>query len=173
MPDWLPPREPGEPDGAARGAALLRARFARAVFATVPGLLVAAAWLFAGLTVPAAAALVLTGIPGYGAFVRHRQVLAARRTGWRTATVTLGAVASRRLPGTVAVRFSDGSRIDLRPVEGGHAVQALSELPGLPALVAGEGPAAMVVLVLPKPPVRDKAVLFGVRAETFRWLPGS
>lgn len=116
--------------------------------------------------------LVVTGIGGYRSFARRRQVAAARRTGRRTATVTLAGVTSTpTVSGTVAVRFSDGSRIDLRPWETRDAVRALSELPDLPALIAGHGAAAMTVLVLPKPPLREKPVLFAARAETYRWLP--
>ncbi|MEU4524972.1 hypothetical protein AB0F52_40430 [Amycolatopsis sp. NPDC024027] len=143
------------------------------MFATVVGVLIAAACLFAGLVVPAVGAAVLTVVPGYWSFACHRQAVAARRTGWRTATVTLTGVATLGTSGTVAVRFADGSRIDLRPREAGNAVQALSELPDLPALVAGDGPAALTVLIPPKPPLREKTVLFAARADTYRWLPES
>lgn len=123
--------------------------------------------------VPAVGASVLTGVPGYWSFACHRQTIAARRTGWRTATATLTGVATLRTSGTVAVRFSDGSRIDLQPREAGSAVRALSELPDLPALVAGDGPAGLTVLIPLRPPLREKPVLFGARAETYRWLPES
>lgn len=177
MGDWLPPPERGEPEWAAWGSATLQARFARWVFATVAGILIAAAFLFAGLVVPAVGAAVLTVVPGYWSVACHRRTVAARRTGWRTATVTLTGVwfttLRRPLGGTVAVRFPDGSRIGLRPWETDSAVRALSELPDLPALVAGEGPAALTVLIPPKPPRREKPVLFGACADTYRWLPES
>ncbi|MEU5266251.1 hypothetical protein [Amycolatopsis sp. NPDC021455] len=175
MGDWLPPREPREPDSphewAARGTAMLDASLRWLVGSTVLGVLVAAGLLFAGLVLPTLAVLVLAGVPGYWTFARARQAGAARRTGWRTATVTIATTGGTRLPGTVAVRFSDGSRIDLRPWEAGSAVRALGELPGLPALVAGAGPAAMTVFIPPKPPLREKPVMFGARAETYRWVP--
>jgi predicted alpha/beta hydrolase len=172
MGDWLPPREPDEPTWSARGTAMLDANLRWYVVSTVLAVLFAGVFLFSGLPVPALGILVVAGVPGYWSFARARQADAARRTGWRTATVTLTGVASTtRVSGTVAVTFSDGSRIDLRPWEAGSAVRALSELPGLPALVAGSGPAAMTVLIPPKLPWREKPVLFGARAETYRWLP--
>jgi hypothetical protein len=171
MGDWLPPREPDEPQWAARGTAVLDASLRWLVVSTVLGVLVAAVLLFAGLVLPMLAVLVVAGVPGYWTFARARQADAARRTGWRTATVTITTASGTRLPRSVAVRFADGSRIDLRPWEAGSAVRALGELPGLPALVAGSGPAAMTVLIPPKPPLREKPVVFGVRAETYRWLP--
>ncbi len=144
------------------------------MFATVTGVLIAAGFLFAGFVVPAVGAAVLTGVPGCWGFAYHRRTVAARRTGWRTATITLtGMGGTTRLRGTMAVRFSDGSRIDLRPGESNAAVRALSELPDLPALIAGDGPAGLTVLVPPKPPLREKPVLFGARAETYRWVPES
>ncbi|MGW4060589.1 hypothetical protein ACWEGE_20045 [Amycolatopsis sp. NPDC004747] len=172
--DWLPPPERGEPEWAARGTAVLHTRFARWVFTTVAGVLIAAAFGFAGRPVPAAGAAVFTGVSGCWAFAVHRQAIAARRTGWRTATVTLAGVTSaERTSGAIAVRFPDGSRIDLRPLETNAAVRALSDVPDLPALIAGNGPAALTVFVPPKPPWREKAVLFRARAATYRWLPGS
>jgi hypothetical protein len=179
MGDWLPPPERGEPEWAAWGSAALQARFARWVFAAVAGVLIAAAFLFAGLVVPAVGAAVLTVVSGYWGFACHRRTVAARRTGWRTATVTLIGMGFPRMRftvitlGTIAVRFSDGSRIDLRPWETNSAVRALSELPDLPALVAGNGPAGLTVLIPPKPPLREKPVLFGACADTYRWLPKS
>jgi hypothetical protein len=175
MGDWLPPPVPGkEPEWAAWGSATLQSRFACWVFATVAGILIAAAFSFAGLVVPAVGAAVLTGVPGYWGFACHRRTVAAHRTGWRTATVTLtGMGATTRMRGTMAVRFSDGSRIGLLPWETNGAVRALSELPDLPALVAGDGPAALTVLIPPRPPLREKPVLFGARADTYRWLPES
>ncbi|MEV7094677.1 hypothetical protein AB0M80_17760 [Amycolatopsis sp. NPDC051045] len=171
MGDWLPPREPGEPAWAARGTVMLETRLRWPVIATVLGVLFAAVFLFSGLVVPAVAILAVAGVPGYWSFARARQADAARRTGWRTATVTLTGGTGTRLPSTVVVRFSDGSRIDLRPWEGGRTVLALGDLPGLPAVVAGSGPAAMTVLVLPELPWREKPVLFGARTKTYRWLP--
>ncbi len=170
MGDWLPPRDPGEPEWAARGTAMLDTSLRWCVASTVFAVLFAAVFLFSGLVLPAIGILVVAGVPGYWTFARARQADAARRTGWRTATVTLEGVTRKSLPRTVVVRFSDGSRIDLRPWEGG-TMPALGDLPGLPALVAGSGPAAMTVLVPPKPPWREKPALFGARANTYRWLP--
>jgi predicted alpha/beta hydrolase len=172
--DWLPPKEPGEPEWAAWGTARLDASLRRFVVSTVVAVLVAGVFLFSGLLVPAAGILAVAAVPGYWSYARARQADAARRTGWRTATVTLTGVGTTGTAptGTAAVRFSDGSRIDLRLRESGSAVRAVAGLPGLPALVAGAGP-AMTVLIPPKPPWREKPVVFAARAETYRWLPES
>ncbi|MDQ7802437.1 hypothetical protein Q5425_01745 [Amycolatopsis sp. A133] len=173
--DWLPPKEPGEPEWAAWGTARLDASLRRFVVSTVVAVLVAGVFLFSGLPVPAFGLLALAAVPGYWSFFRARQADAVRRTGWRTATVTVTGVSTTGTAptGTAAVRFSDGSRIDLRLRESGSAVRAISELPGLPALVAGSGPGAMTVLIPPKPPWREKPVVFAARAGTYRWLPES
>ncbi|UOX85344.1 hypothetical protein MUY14_26540 [Amycolatopsis sp. FBCC-B4732] len=125
----------------------------------------------------AAAVLLLVGAIGVvscaGTLVgwrrRHRAV---RVTGWCEATATIGHVGPARPPRgpVVAVKFADGSRIDLRMADGRWSVRALSELPDLPALVGGHG-SAMVLLVLPRPPWWTRTRVLAAKAETHRWTP--
>jgi hypothetical protein len=100
----------------------------------------------------------------------YRRADAVERTGWRTATVTLGPMGPRLSPVPVAVKFADGSRIRLRSRDLGFSGQALSGLPDLPAVVGGDG-SAFTVLIPPKPPWRDRPKLMAASAETFRWSP--
>ncbi len=168
--DWLPPRTGREPPWAAHGAAVLERRFQGLAVVMVLTILVAVACLFTGQVVAMVLGPALAVTGGYVGFAAERRLRAARRTGWRDATVTLDRVATLGTSGTVAVTFADGSRIDLRPLRAGPAVKALSELPGLPAIIAGHGP-AMTVLVPPNPPLRERPVLFPARAATYRWRP--
>ncbi|WP_326955031.1 hypothetical protein [Amycolatopsis sp. NBC_01286] len=112
------------------------------------------------------------GVAGcVGTLVRwRRRYRAVRVTGWRDATATIGYVGPRSRGPAVAVKFADGSRIDLRMADSGWTVQALSELPDLPALVGGHG-SAMVLLVLPRPPWWTRPRVLAAKAETHRWTP--
>lgn len=166
--DWLPPREGREPPWAAHGAAFLERRFQGWAVVMVLEILVAVACLFTGQVVAMVLGPALAATGAYAGFAAERRMRAARRTGWRSATVMLDRVATLGTSGTVAVTFADGSRIDLRPLQAGMAVKALSELSGRPAIIAGHGP-AMTVLVPPKPPLRDRPVVFPARAATYRW----
>ena len=168
--DWLPPREKSAPAWSAHATAALERRFRRLAVFLVLEILVAVACLFSGQVLLMVAGPAIAAYGGYCGFAADRRAQAARRTGWRRAAVTVARVRSNDTSTAIAVRFADGSRIDLRSGQGGFAVRALAERPGLPAIVAGHGP-AMTVLVLPNPPARDEPVLFGARAETYRWWP--
>ncbi|MEU4251986.1 hypothetical protein AB0F15_31660 [Amycolatopsis sp. NPDC026612] len=97
MGDWLPPREPGGPEWAARGTAMLDTSLRWCVASTVFAVLFAAGFLFSGLVLPSIGILVAAGVPGYWTFARARQADAARRTGWRTAPISrLAAGGGRR-----------------------------------------------------------------------------
>ncbi|UOZ11236.1 hypothetical protein [Amycolatopsis sp. WQ 127309] len=126
-------------------------------------------------SVGAGAVLFLVGAIGVASCVGNlvrwrRRYRAVRVTGWREATATIGHVGMEPPGPVVAVRFADGSRIDLRMVDGTWTVRALSELPGLPALVGGHG-SAMVLLVLPRPPWWTRPRVFAAKARTYRWTP--
>jgi hypothetical protein len=170
--DWLPPREKREPAWAARAMAMQETRFRRLAAFFVLEILVAVACLFTGVVPVMVLGPVVAAWGGYCGFAAERRGKAARRTGWRRAAVTVGMMSTRDTSAAIAVRFADGSRIDLRSGQAGSAVRALAELSGLPAIVAGYGP-AMTVLVLPNPPLREAPVLVGACAETYRWTPDS
>ncbi|MDT7803214.1 MAG: hypothetical protein QOI78_6647 [Actinomycetota bacterium] len=180
--DWLPP-------AGRRGAGvvvapehnrLVREQCDRQVFFGVLSAAALVAALPAALaSAGAGAVLLLVGVIGVltcagTVVIWRRRYRAVRVTGWREATATIGRVApttSSTVRGPlVAVTFPDGSRIDVRTADGGWAVRALSELPGLPALVGGHG-SAMVLLVLPRPPWWTRPRVFAAKAETHRWMP--
>ncbi|MEU7783318.1 hypothetical protein [Amycolatopsis sp. NPDC049159] len=168
--DFLPPREKSEPAWSGQGTTVLERRFRRLAAFLVLEILIAVACLFSGQVPLMVLGPVIAVCGGYCGFAADRRAQAARRTGWRSAVVTVADVSWQAGSVPVAVRFADGSRLDLRSWQAGVAVRALT--PGLPAIVAGDGP-AMTVLVPPNPPLRDGPVLFGARAEAARWRPAS
>ncbi|MCR6488175.1 hypothetical protein M8542_35640 [Amycolatopsis sp. OK19-0408] len=168
--DWLPRPEKRAPPWADRATATLDRRFQLWAVVMVLGIFVAVACLFTGQVVAMIIGLLIGAGGVLGAFLPERRLRAARRTGWRKAEVTISLKPGEDKYALIAVRFADGSRIDLWSRPGSMTVPALAQPPGLPALVAGYGP-AMSVLVLPNPPFREKPVLFGARAETYRWVP--
>ncbi|WP_410620116.1 hypothetical protein [Amycolatopsis sp. cmx-8-4] len=176
MPDfaeWLPPGRAVE--GAGRAATLVARRFRRATIVAVIVVLCTALVLFSLLIggEPVTAMLFFLPFAGAALFdcIRwYRRAEAAQRTGWRPATVTLGPARRRQTWATVAVKFADGSLIRLRTCDLGLSGQALTGLPDLPALIGGRG-SAFTVLILPKPPWRDRPKLMTASAETYRWSP--
>ncbi|GLY42581.1 hypothetical protein Amsp01_086040 [Amycolatopsis sp. NBRC 101858] len=169
--DWLPAPEKSAPEWSAHGTAALERRFRRLAAFLVLEILVAVACVVSGQVPLMVIGPAIAAYGGYCGFVADRRAQAARRTGWRSAVVTVAGLRSRAdTSAAIAVRFADGSRIALRSWQAGFAVRALAERPDLPAIVAGHGP-AMTVLVPPNPPARDNPVLFGARAETYRWQP--
>jgi hypothetical protein len=115
--DWLPPIRAVE--GAAEAATLVARRFRRATIVAVIAVLCAALVLCSLLIAggPVTAVLLFVPFAGGALFdcVRwYRRADAVERTGWRTATVTLGPMGPRLSPVPVAVKFADGSRIRLR-----------------------------------------------------------
>lgn len=176
--DWLP--LPGRPGARAAGVPeytrLVREQGDRSAFFVVlsAAMLLSAApvWL---ASVGVGTVFFFVGAIGaagsVGTLVRwRRRYRAVRVTGWREATATIGHVWPKSPGPAVAVKFADGSRIDLRMADGGWTVRALSELPDLPALVGGHG-SAMVLLVLPRPPWWTRARVFAANSETYRWTP--
>ncbi|WP_328614656.1 hypothetical protein OHS18_42900 [Amycolatopsis sp. NBC_00355] len=176
MPDfseWLPPGRAVE--GAGRATTLVARRFRRATIVAVVAVLCTAVVLFSLLisgepVTPMLLFLPFTGPALFDCVRWYRRAEAAQRTGWRPATVTLGPVRRRQTWATVAVKFADGSLIRLRTCDLGFSALALAELPDLPALIGGHG-SAFTVLILPKPPWRDRPKLMTASAETFRWTP--
>jgi hypothetical protein len=182
--DRLPPR--GRRGAGVRSAPgytrLVREQGDRPAFFGVLSLAV----LLAGLAVTLAGAgagvvLLLVGLIGVLACVGNvvvwrRRYHAARVTGRREATVTIGSVHAEppvhrvTLGPVVAVTFPDGSRIDVRAADAGWTVRGRSELPALPALVGGHGP-AMVLLVLPRPPWWTRPHVFAAKAVAYRRPP--
>ncbi|WP_143051041.1 hypothetical protein [Amycolatopsis pretoriensis] len=170
--EWLPRPEKQAPPWADRATALLDRRFRLWAVVMVLGIFVAVACLFTGEVAAMIVGPVLGAGGVLGAFLPERRLRAARRTGWRTAEVTISLNGGKDNYVLIAVRFADGSRIDLWSRPGSLTVPTLRYPPSLPAIIAGHGP-AMSVLVPPNPPARDKPVLFGARAETYRWRPGN
>src|SRR5881394_579548 len=86
--NWLPSREEGAPAWSARGTAMLDAKFQVSVILAVVAVLFAV-----GTTMVNLLFMVLGPVPaafaGYGCFAAGRRLGAARRTGWRTAAVTI------------------------------------------------------------------------------------
>ncbi|MGW4522803.1 hypothetical protein [Amycolatopsis sp. NPDC004378] len=134
-------------------------------------ILAAVAGLFTGQPVVVVLGPVFAAAAVLRAFFAQRRVLAARRTGWRAAKITLSRRGVRGEFAIVEVRFAEDSRIILSSRPGGFAMARLADLPRLRAIVAGYGP-AMTVLVLEDPPLCAKPVLFGASAVTYRWRPG-
>lgn len=177
--EWLPPPEKQAPAWADRAAATLNLRLRVWAALMVLGIMAGVALLFTGQVVAMVAGLVIAAGGSLFAFFAERRVRAARRTGWRTAAVTLSRNRGRDSYVSAAVRFADGSRIDAWSRPNSFAVPAAAypyeaaaawHRPSLPVLVAGYGP-AMTVVLLPDPPRRRKPVVFGARAETYRWRP--
>src|SRR4051794_38409461 len=90
--DWLPPRKEREPVWAARGTAMLRARFRRLAVFMVLEIFFAVACLFTGQPAVIILGPVIAAYGGYCGFAAERRAQAARRTGWRKAAMTLARV---------------------------------------------------------------------------------
>jgi hypothetical protein len=157
--DWLPPRDGGEQPWTAHGAAVLERRFQVLAVVTVLAILVAVACLCTGQVVAMILGPALAATGGYAGFAAERRLRGLARRD------------RHPRPGGHA-RHGGNRRRDLRGRQpdrapapaAGPAVKALSELPGLPAIIAGHGP-AMTVLVLPNPRLRERPML------TYRWRP--